>query len=348
MTANNNLTVVVTGTSSGVGLHAAKALVDRGWHVVMACRNLAKNAAAAATVGIDPSKYTAIHLDLGSLESVRKFVSDFRATGRSLDALVCNAAVYMPLLKEPLYSPEGYELSVATNHFGHFLLANLLLEDLQKSTYSDRRLIILGTVTANSEEIGGKIPIPAPADLGDLQGLEAGFQRPISMISGEKFKAGKAYKDSKLCNMITVRELHRRYAATGIVFNSLYPGCVADTPLFRNSYPLFQKIFPWFQKNITGGYVTQELSGERVAQVVADPDFKQSGVHWSWGNRQQEGRKAFSQKLSAKASDEAKGIRLWDLSAKLVGLDKELTFSGAPAAPSVSRDVPQPAEKAEI
>jgi protochlorophyllide reductase len=313
-------TVIITGASSGVGLYAAKALAKRGWHVIMACRDLAKAEQAAQSVGMSLDSYSIMHIDLGSLTSVRKFVTDFRSTGRSLDALVCNAAVYLPLLKAPMRSPEGYELSVATNHFGHFLLCNLLLEDLKASLAPDKRLIILGTVTANSKELGGKIPIPAPADLGNLEGLAAGFTAPIAMIDGKPFKAGKAYKDSKLCNMMTSRELHRRYHdATGIVFNTLYPGCVADTPLFRNSYPLFQKIFPWFQKNITKGYVSQELSGERVAQVVADPEFKQSGVHWSWGNRQQAGRKGFVQELSDKASDD-KALRMWELSEKLVGL----------------------------
>jgi protochlorophyllide reductase len=162
-------TVVITGASSGVGLYAAKALAQQGWHVVMACRDLPKTETAAQSVGMSPGSYSIIHIDLGSLESVRKFVTDFRATGKSLDALVCNAAVYLPLLKEPMRSPEGYELSVATNHFGHFLLCNLLLEDLKASSAPDKRLIILGTVTANSKELGGKIPIPAPADLGDFR-----------------------------------------------------------------------------------------------------------------------------------------------------------------------------------
>ncbi len=321
MAQDQKPTVVITGASSGVGLYAAKSLSERGWHVVMACRNLEKAESAAKSLGMSPESYTVMHIDLGSLESVRKFVTQFRESGKSLDALVCNAAVYLPLLKEPQRSPEGYEISVATNHFGHFLLCNLMLEDLKHSAFSEPRLIILGTVTANSKELGGKIPIPAPADLGDLQGLEAGFKAPIAMIDGKPFKAGKAYKDSKLCNMITVRELHRRYHdSTGIVFNSLYPGCVADTPLFRNSYPLFQKVFPWFQKNVTGGYVSQELAGDRVAQVVADPAFKQSGVHWSWGNRQKEGRESFVQELSEKAIDDARGKRMWELSEKLVGL----------------------------
>jgi protochlorophyllide reductase len=56
-----------------------------------------------------------------------------------------------------------------------------------------------------------------------------------------------------------------------------------------------------------------------VALVVADDAFAQSGVHWSWGNRQREGREAFAQALSAKANDQARAARLWELSESLVG-----------------------------
>jgi protochlorophyllide reductase len=303
-------------------LYGAAALARRGWHVVMACRDLAKAEAAATALGIAAAERTLLRIDLGDQASVRQFVHDFRALGRPLDALVCNAAVYLPRLTEPARSPEGYEISVATNHFGHFLLANLLLPDLEASQHASKRLIILGTVTANYEEFGGKIPIPAPADLGNLEGLEAGFRAPIAMIDGKAFKPGKAYKDSKLCNMIIGRELHKRHhARTGIVFNTLYPGCVADTPLFRHTPRAFQVIFPWFQKNITKGYVTQALAGDRLAQVVIDPAFgAQSGVHWSWGNRQKAGREAFAQPLTARAQSQALGERLWTLSAQCVGL----------------------------
>ncbi|MFM2064784.1 MAG: hypothetical protein RLZZ507_4455 [Cyanobacteriota bacterium] len=313
-------TVIITGTSSGVGLYSAKALAATGqWHVIMACRNLQKTEEAAQSVGIAKDSYTIIHLDLASLNSVRQFVTDFRATGRSLDALVCNAAIYMPLIKEPLYSPDGYELSVATNHLGHFLLCNLLLEDLQKSSAAEPRLVILGTVTHNPNELGGKIP-PRP-DLGDLKGFEAGFKAPYTMIDGKKFEPVKAYKDSKVCNVLTMRELHRRYhESTGITFSSLYPGCVATTPLFRNHYPLFQKLFPLFQKYITGGFVSEELAGKRVAEVVADPEYNQSGMYWSWGNRQKKEGKSFVQQVSNEASDDDKAEKMWELSAKLVGL----------------------------
>jgi len=316
--------VIITGASSGVGLWAAKALATRGWLVIMACRDLAKAEAAAAEAGIAAESRRILHIDLGSQASVRRFADEVHALGLPLDALLLNAAVYLPRATEPQRSPEGYEISVATNYFGHFLLAHLLIGDLKASNGrlgGPSRLITLGTVTANSEEFGGKVPIPAPADLGDLAGLAAGFQAPIAMIDGKPFKPGKAYKDSKLACMIMNREFHKRWGETGIIFNTLYPGCVADTPLFRHTPPAFQKIFPWFQKNITKGYVSQPLAGERTAQVVADPAFAaQSGVHWSWGNRQKEGREAFAQKLSVRGTNEARNERLWDLTVKAVGL----------------------------
>ncbi|MCU0569344.1 MAG: protochlorophyllide reductase [Oculatellaceae cyanobacterium Prado106] len=319
MEQQQKLTAIVTGASSGVGLYAAKALANRDWHVVMACRDVAKTEKAAQALGIPRENYSILQVDLASLESVRYFVKDFLATGRSLHALVCNAAIYMPLLKEPLRSPEGYELSMATNHLGHFLMCNLLLNHFAHTSTRAARLVILGTVTHNPDELGGKIP-PRP-DLGNLEGFAAGFKDPITMADGKAFESVKAYKDSKVCNVLTMRELHRRYhESTGIIFSSLYPGCVADTPLFRNHYPLFQKIFPWFQKNITGGYVSQELAGERVAMVVADDEFKQSGIYWSWGNRQKKDRQSFAQRVSPQARDDERAERMWDLSAKLVGV----------------------------
>jgi protochlorophyllide reductase len=315
-------TVLITGTTSGVGLNATRALVERGWTVITANRDPVKAGAAADALGIPRERLHHLRIDLGDLDSVRTGVETLVASvGQGLDTLLVNAAVYKPRLKQPERSPQGYEISMATNHLGHFLLIQMLLPELEKSQHPSRRVVILGTVTANSKELGGKIPIPAPADLGDLSGFAAGFKAPLAMANGKPFKPGKAYKDSKLCNMITTQELHRRlHQSTGIVFSSLYPGCVADTPLFRNTPRLFQTIFPWFQKNITGGYVSQALAGERVAQVVADPEFAVSGVHWSWGNRQSKNGRQFSQELSDQASNPDTAARVWDYSLQLVGL----------------------------
>ncbi len=175
-------TVIVTGRSSGVGLYAPKSLAARDWFVVMACRDPDKAARVAREQSIPADRHAVLTIDLGLQQSVRSFVAAFHALGRPLHALVNNAAVYLPRLKQPMRSPEGVEISVATNHFGHFLLSQLLLDDLKRANQPTVRLVTLGTVTANAEEFGGKVPIPAPADLGNPQGLEAGFRDPVAMI----------------------------------------------------------------------------------------------------------------------------------------------------------------------
>ncbi|KAK9089354.1 hypothetical protein Scep_028436 [Stephania cephalantha] len=162
--------VIITGASSGLGLAAAKALAETGkWHVIMACRDFLKTERAAKSAGIAKENYTIMHLDLASLDSVRQFVDNFRRSGRPLDALVCNAAVYQPTASEPSFTAEGFELSVGTNHLGHFLLSRLLLDDLKKSDYPSKRLIIVGSITGNTNTLAGNVP--PKANLGDLRGL---------------------------------------------------------------------------------------------------------------------------------------------------------------------------------
>ncbi|XP_078440073.1 protochlorophyllide reductase-like [Wolffia australiana] len=310
--------VVITGASSGLGLATAKALAETGkWHVTMACRDFLKAERAAKAAGMNKENYSVIHLDLASLESVRQFVDNFRRTGRPLDVLVCNAAVYLPTAKEPTFTADGFELSVGTNHLGHFLLARLLVDDLQKSDYPSRRLIIVGSITGNTNTLAGNVP--PKADLGDLRGLAGGLSgvNTAAMINGGEFDGAKAYKDSKVCNMLTMQEFHRRFhEETGITFASLYPGCIATTGLFRSHIPLFRTLFPPFQKYITKGYVSEEESGKRLAQVVSDPSLTKSGVYWSWNKESA----SFQNQLSEEASDPEKARKLWELSEKLVGL----------------------------
>ncbi|XP_010474993.1 PREDICTED: protochlorophyllide reductase C, chloroplastic [Camelina sativa] len=310
-------TAVITGASSGLGLATAKALADTGkWHVIMACRNFLKAEKAAKSVGMSKEDYTVMHLDLASLESVKQFVDNFRRTEQQLDVLVCNAAVYQPTAKEPSFTAEGFELSVGTNHLGHFLLSRLLLEDLKKSDYPSKRMIIVGSITGNTNTLAGNVP--PKANLGDLRGLASGLDgQNSSMIDGGEYDGAKAYKDSKVCNMLTMQELHRRYhEETGVTFASLYPGCIATTGLFREHIPLFRLLFPPFQKYITKGYVSEEEAGKRLAQVVSDPSLGKSGVYWSWNNNSS----SFENQLSKEASDAEKAKKLWEVSEKLVGL----------------------------
>jgi protochlorophyllide reductase len=156
------------------------------------------------------------------------------------------------------------------------LLVSLLLPEVQKS--KDGRVIIVGSITGNDNTVGGGIVYPI-ADLGSLDGLKKGGKAPIAMIDGKNFNGAKAYKDSKICNMMTVNELHNRYhESTGITFSTMYPGCIAETQLFREKRVWFRKLFPLFMKYVTGGYVGEDEAGERLAQCVYDERCKKSGT----------------------------------------------------------------------
>ncbi len=124
-------TVLITGTTSGVGLNASCALVKRGWTVISGNRSPQRAASAADDMDLPKERLKHVLMDLGDLDSVRRAVD---ALPERLDAVVCNAAVYKPKLKQPERSPQGYEISMATNHFGHFLLVQLLLGRLKSST----------------------------------------------------------------------------------------------------------------------------------------------------------------------------------------------------------------------
>ncbi|KAH8044624.1 enoyl-(acyl carrier protein) reductase [Aureococcus anophagefferens] len=172
-----------------------------------------------------------------------------------------------------------------------YTVMKLELGSYKSSSRTSRRVrprcIIVGSITGNSNTIGGLV-YPR-ADLGDLSGLKAGAG--AEMADGGSFFGAKAYKDSKVCNMMTVQELHRRFHdETGITFSSLYPGCIAETGLFREKRGWFRTIFPVFMKYVTGGYVSEREAGDRLAQVVDDAKCEKSGVYWSWnGNAQQVG-----------------------------------------------------------
>jgi protochlorophyllide reductase len=333
---------VVTGASSGLGLNAAATLAKTGRHfVVMAVRDVEKGKRVAKEMGFPDGSYTVMKLELANLQSVRDFVANLKAfkSARPLTNLICNAAVYKPTDPEPAWTDDGFEMSMGVNHFGHFLLVNLLLKDMQKA--KNPRVCIVGSITGNSNTVGGGLVYPR-ADLGNLSGFEKGAKQPVAMADGKPFFGAKAYKDSKVCNMMTVSQLHERYhEKTGISFSSMYPGCIAETALFREKRPWFRKAFPWFMKYVTGGYVGMEEAGERLAQIFDDEQCLKSNVYWSWnGGAQQVGRwsedgkpkgaggsggEIFENEQSGAVRDPVTANKMWELSVKAVGLtEKEM------------------------
>lgn len=287
--------VVVTGTSSGLGRKTAQALLRTGkYHVVGAVRDIDKMEAVAELDEFNTDDFTPMHLELNSFESVHKFCDELKEwkMSKPIDRLVCNAGIYQPTLPYAKWSADGHEQTMQVNYLSHFLMISELIEDMTKS--ADPRVVMVGSVTGNDNTVGGGGVYPI-ADLKDLDGFKAGFDNPIAMADGYGFDGAKAYKDSKLCLMMMSNVLHAKYhKLTGIAFSSIYPGCIAESPLFREKRKWFRKYFPVFMKYITGGFVSEQEAGQRLFQICHDPRCTKSGVYWSWngGPRENRGKEA--------------------------------------------------------
>ena len=110
----------------------------------------------------------------------------------------------------------------------------------------------------------------------------------------------------------------------------MYPGCIAESDLFRNHTSFFRWLFPLLQKNVTKGYVSEQEAGERLASIVCDPRYDEQGAYWAWkgggdqlwdnyNNNDDETRTiAFNNKPSKEGRDMDKAIEMLKISSKIV------------------------------
>src|SRR5688500_11880509 len=121
-------TMLVTGASSGIGFETARALAAANARVLIACRNMAKGTESAAKIVAQHphAKVTPVALDLASFKSVRRAAGELPAD--KLDALICNAGLFA---NEYQTTDDGIESTVGVCHFGHFLLAQLVMPQLR-------------------------------------------------------------------------------------------------------------------------------------------------------------------------------------------------------------------------
>lgn len=305
--------VVITGCSSGLGRETVKNLLATDkYHVVGAVRDVDKMEAVAELDGFNMDNFKIMELELNSFESVDKFCDKLKdyQLAKPIDRLICNAGVYQPSLDYAKWSVDGHEQTMQINFLSHFLMISKLMPGM--SVAPDPRVIMVGSVTGNDNTVGGGGVYPI-ADLKNLDGFKAGFKNPIAMADGYGFIGAKAYKDSKLCLMMTSNFLHSKYHRnTGIAFSSIYPGCIAETPLFREKRAWFRKYFPIFMKYITGGYVGVDEAGQRLFQVAHDPRCSKSGVYWSWNGGPREGRGAAALEKSGQISGGGGAGGGWD------------------------------------
>lgn len=298
--------VVMTGGSAGIGLHASKALLETGAHkLAIGVRDEAK---ARLSLGPQPEL---LPLDLADLESVRRFADSIETRG-PIDALVLNAGLQTNSVQ---YSAQGYELTFATNHLAHYLLARLLLPAMAPGGR-----IILTSSGVHDPEM--KAPIPPPLH-SDAERLAFPGKDP-ARDSKEGVAGRRAYSSSKLCNLMTARELAVRLAddPRGLMIAAFDPAFTPGTGLARE-YPawadwLFRRILPIV---VRGPLVsTPACSGGWLAALAADPAYAASrGDYWSV-----RGKRLVAAQPAKLARDPDSARRLWDDSAAMVGLTAEL------------------------
>jgi NAD(P)-dependent dehydrogenase (short-subunit alcohol dehydrogenase family) len=201
-------TFLVTGANTGIGRATAVDLAARGGRVYLACRSEEKTQPVLDEIG---DRATFLSLDLGDLASVRACAKAFLDTDEPLHVLVNNAGLAGPRG----ITPSGFELAFGTNHVGHFLLTNLLLERLEAS--APARIV-------NVSSVGHY----------QAKGIDwDAVRKPTKSVTGLP-----EYAVSKLANVLFTQELARRLAGTGVTSYALHPGAIASDVWRRVPWPI--------------------------------------------------------------------------------------------------------------
>ena len=289
---------IVTGSNSGIGRAAARELARHGATVVLACRDLRKaetaragilNAAPEATVEV-------AKLDLADLSSVHAFAQAELDRRRPLDLLINNAGRLVPSRQA---SADGFELTLAGNHLGHFALTGLLLPALLAAPAA--RVVGISSIAHKGARI----------NFDDLQ-------------AEKKYKPFAAYAQSKLANLLFGLELDRRFRRAGVMARSLvaHPGLsrtgfVANGPGLNN--PLVRGV-----TDVVFALAGQdENHGAFPTLFAATAPEAEGGHFYGPGGFQEFFGPPVEVRAAPQGLDEAVARQLWTVSEQLTGVRYE-------------------------
>ena len=265
-----NRVALVTGANTGIGQVTARRLCEMGAHVFVACRNAASGQSAvdAIRATVAGAQIELLPLDLGDLQSVRACASAFLQRDLPLHLLINNAG----LAGAKGMTASGFELAFGTNHIGHFLLTQLLLDRIKQATSA--RIV---TVSSRAHYRASGL---------DWAALRETTASTVGLVE---------YNNSKLANALFSAELARRLAGTGVAAYSLHPGVVA-TDVWRE----VPRPFRWLVK--LGMISVEQGAATTMYCATAAQCAGESGLYYD---------KCRVKTASAMAQDKALAAELW-------------------------------------
>ena len=279
-------TVLITGCNTGIGKETAFDLSRRGARVGMLCRNEVLANAAAEEIRKETNGDIVVYkCDLSSLKSIRECAKEILAKEEQINILINNAGVmWTPFIT----TEDGFELQMGTNHFGHFLLTNLLMDKIKRS--GPARII-------NVSSLGHQF--------GNLDFDDLNWEK-------RKFNTVNAYGDSKLANIYFTKSLAQRLENSNVTVYALHPGAVMSDlgreikkKIGAIPYDITVGLMSFFLKRNKEGAQTS------IYCAVDESIAKASGKYYS---------DCAEKEPTALAQDMEKAEKLWELSEKAVGL----------------------------
>ncbi len=253
----------------------------------MACRNLDKaNGAADQIRQTDPAgEIVVMELDLGDLDSVHSFVSEYLATYDRMDLLINNAGIMIPPYGK---TAQGFETQFGVNHLGHFALTGLLLDLILQTPKS--RIVTVSSVAHRFGEI----------DFDDLQ------------WESRSYSANSAYGQSKLANLLFTYELQRKLEAAGkeTIATASHPGWTATNLQQHSAMTRFGNRF-LAQDSTMGALPT--------LYAATSPEAHGGGYYGPQGMMEMRGHPT-KVESNDRSHDEAVAEKLWGVSENLTGV----------------------------